>query len=267
MRYLICFLIPVLISCVYDRKANEHRAEEYTGKEFKALKSSLAQGWNTWDTRSVLTHALLPEGFALNLQIVSNRGDTLKNALFGRETYDYKEKVTPGPHTYDGSYTELASNWQGINIIVKSAAENNDFFLVIDPLSRSGVDSLLLNPAMLWNRAGDISLINVIAMTKEITKRGFIPNFGSARYISEDRSQPPVGSFVVKEIYRREVPKTINAIMGWQSTLYENYSAETGRGDDAGMSDKFYHWGALLGFIDIIDQGHLPLPNTTLHDN
>jgi len=40
--------------------------------------------------------------------------------------------------------------------------------------------------------------------------------------------------------------------------VYENYSAETGRGDDAGMSDKFYHWGALLGFIGIIDEGYLP---------
>jgi len=46
--------------------------------------------------------------------------------------------------------------------------------------------------------------------------------------------------------------------------VYENYSSETGRGDDAGMSDKFYHWGALLGFIGIIDEGYVPSPQLPL---
>ena len=34
---------------------------------YQALQDSLAQGWNTWNTRSVLSHVLLPEGIALNL--------------------------------------------------------------------------------------------------------------------------------------------------------------------------------------------------------
>ncbi|HVT83943.1 MAG TPA: trehalase family glycosidase, partial [Chitinophagaceae bacterium] len=41
--------------------------------------------------------------------------------------------------------------------------------------------------------------------------------------------------------------------------VYENYSADTGRGDDDAekWSDPFYHWGALLGFIDIIEKGYI----------
>ena len=35
--------------------------------EYAELKSQLARGWNTWNTRSVLSHVLLPEGFAVNL--------------------------------------------------------------------------------------------------------------------------------------------------------------------------------------------------------
>jgi hypothetical protein len=35
--------------------------------EYLAIKQRLARGWNTWNTRSVLAHTLLPEGFALNL--------------------------------------------------------------------------------------------------------------------------------------------------------------------------------------------------------
>ncbi len=49
--------------------------------------------------------------------------------------------------------------------------------------------------------------------------------------------------------------------------VYENYNAETGRGDDAGMSDKFYHWGALLGFIGIIDEGYVPSPQVPIMNN
>jgi neutral trehalase len=42
--------------------------------------------------------------------------------------------------------------------------------------------------------------------------------------------------------------------------VYENYNSETGQGNDAGMSDKFYHWGALLGFIGLIEEGHIASP-------
>ena len=57
------------------------------------------------------------------------------------------------------------------------------------------------------------------------------------------------------------VEKSKNLLLrSWieENHIYENYNAETGRGDDAGMSDKFYHWCALLGFIGIIDEGYVP---------
>jgi hypothetical protein len=38
--------------------------------------------------------------------------------------------------------------------------------------------------------------------------------------------------------------------------VFENYNADTGAGDDKENSDKFYHWGALLGFIGLIEQGY-----------
>ena len=48
--------------------------------------------------------------------------------------------------------------------------------------------------------------------------------------------------------------------------VYENYNAETGQGNDDSWSDSFYHWGALLGFIDIIDKGYMPSPQQPLKD-
>ena len=37
--------------------------------------------------------------------------------------------------------------------------------------------------------------------------------------------------------------------------VFENYNALTGEGDDVVRSDKFYHWGALLGYIALIENG------------
>ena len=36
--------------------------------------------------------------------------------------------------------------------------------------------------------------------------------------------------------------------------VHENYNAETGEGCDVESSDRFYHWGALLGLIGIIEE-------------
>jgi neutral trehalase len=43
----------------------------------------------------------------------------------------------------------------------------------------------------------------------------------------------------------------------WQSdrAIYENYNANTGAGNDVRSSDAYYHWGALLGVIEILEQG------------
>jgi hypothetical protein len=49
-----------------------------------------------------------------------------------------------------------------------------------------------------------------------------------------------------------------------ENHIYENYNAETGRGDDAGMSDKFYHWGGLLSLIGIMEEGYIPSPELPL---
>jgi putative isomerase len=36
--------------------------------------------------------------------------------------------------------------------------------------------------------------------------------------------------------------------------VHENYNAITGSGDDVTSSDRFYHWGALLGYVEYLEQ-------------
>jgi putative isomerase len=38
-------------------------------------------------------------------------------------------------------------------------------------------------------------------------------------------------------------------------SIFENYNSVTGQGDDVGSADAFYHWGALLSFLSILDAG------------
>jgi len=339
-RYIfpICFFFLFLTSCNSKNPQNTSTQNDYIGNELTELNNRLSKGWNTWYTGSVLTHVLLPECFIINFQLVSGQtGDTLKEALFGRDDYDSKENVIPGPHSYDGSYTELLAEWQDISIKVQSAAKDDQLYLLITPIRYSPGDELLIIPQMLWGRKGDITVnnglirantpsgdievtavggqfkttpenikaslrevialssdaskstedieeiindsktkflagipnykeakelhnamqtvlawntiydpinnrtitpvsrnwaapaggwvlfewdtyfasymlsldnkdlayANAIAITKEITDKGFVPNNTQPGHKSEDRSQPPVGSFVVKEIYRK----------------------------------------------------------------
>jgi putative isomerase len=44
--------------------------------------------------------------------------------------------------------------------------------------------------------------------------------------------------------------------------VHENYNAILGTGDDVKNSDRFYHWGALLGYIEYLQNLE---PNSTLH--
>jgi hypothetical protein len=39
-----------------------------------------------------------------------------------------------------------------------------------------------------------------------------------------------------------------------QGHVHENYNATSGTGDDVSNSDRFYHWGALLGFVEYLEQ-------------
>jgi len=87
-------------------------------KPYEALKKSIASGWNTWNTRSVLSHVLLPEGFAINLGLKEYRdSQVLREALIGRFGED-EEKVRPGPHADDGSSPRRVLEWQGIRGVV-----------------------------------------------------------------------------------------------------------------------------------------------------
>ena len=124
---------------------------------YSALKATLARGWNTWNTRSVLSHVLLPEAFAINLGIRHHlNGVYLKEGLFGKNGKD-EEHVRPGPHATDGSYTELSLEWQGVNLRVQSATEDDDLIVLVTPGGEHQAAPLVVvESGILWNRPGSL---------------------------------------------------------------------------------------------------------------
>jgi putative isomerase len=145
-------------------------------KEWHDLNTKLSRGWNTWNYRSVMSHVLLPECFSIDLSLKDRSGIVLETALIGRDHYDSKERVTAGPHAYDGSYTEIELDWHNIQIRVQSAALNNELFLLISPLSTSVGDSLLIKPRMLWGRTGEVKIDGntIIGQTPKSTIKVYV---------------------------------------------------------------------------------------------
>lgn len=132
--------------------------------QYKEVQSRLAQGWNTWDVNSVATHVLLPDGLAIHVGLQHNTtegGDAfLATALIGRQTPD-AEKVIPGLHSWDGSYTELRIAWKGHEWRLQSAHDDNDLVLLATPLTPAKrsllAPTIVFSADYLWNRSGSVS--------------------------------------------------------------------------------------------------------------
>lgn len=146
--------------------------------------------------------SLSPE---LAIKLVMQRADSLEN-----------EKIKYGKHreVYDAMQTVLA--W---NVIYEPTHRR-----VITPVSRiwnkwwGGYvlfcwDSYFAS-YMLAAENKELAYAMAAEITNEITPEGFVPNFGAAlNYSSRDRSQPPVGSMMVREIYRKYREKWFPALL------------------------------------------------------
>ena len=130
--------------------------------EYREIQKGLATGWNTWNTRSVLSHVLLPEGFALNLAFKQHYWldeKYLAEALIGRSG-EGAEQITPGPHTYSGSYTKLTLAWEELEATIESGTEGEDLVILVTPHREPGSPvKLIVESGMLWNLPGQLTKV------------------------------------------------------------------------------------------------------------
>ncbi len=138
-----------------DRHA-EYDSEVGDAPEYRAIQDRLARGWNTWDSRSVLRHVLLPEGLAIDLALKRHdwlEEDHLETALIGRSAED-AEVIRPGIHALDGSYSRLDLEWKGLSLTVEAGSEDGDLFLAVTPGETESFFELVVGVGMVWNGEG-----------------------------------------------------------------------------------------------------------------
>ncbi len=123
--------------------------------DYAELKERLSAGWNTWNTRSVLSHVMLPECFAVNFALKDySDGSYLKEAFIGKHG-DADARVRPGIRTYDGTYTDLTLTWKSITLRIESATCEGDLVALVTPQQIGcKAPALVVEPGVLWNRAG-----------------------------------------------------------------------------------------------------------------
>jgi len=130
--------------------------------EYSAVQARLARGWNSWDVHSVTAQVLLPEGFTLRVGLVHNTtldSDLfLRDALIGRigRPGEPLEEIAPGPHTWDGTYSELRLKWLGHELLLQTAHDGTDLVMLATPgAPAAGLPpTLVFSAGVLWNRPG-----------------------------------------------------------------------------------------------------------------
>jgi hypothetical protein len=125
-------------------------------QQYEEVQKRLARGWNTWDVHSVATQVLLPEGLAIHVGLKHNAGEWgdafLGDALIGSQEPG-APVVTPGPHSWDGSYTRADFEWKGHKWRVESAHDGDDLVMLVTPLeSKSAMPpTVVFSVGFEWN--------------------------------------------------------------------------------------------------------------------
>jgi putative isomerase len=190
---------PEVTTLQKSRWAEQKTAPSRMSPNYQKVQERLAQGWNTWDVHSVMTHVLLPAGLAIHVGLKHNTtlwGDAfLSDALIGRMGQG-AEEIFPGAHAWHGSYTDLRGSWKGHRWEVQSAHDGKDLVLLVQPLESKPLSALpptvIFSVDFLWNRPGTFERHDDHIAANSLA--GAIPIYctcGSA----ETRRDSPLGHF------------------------------------------------------------------------
>jgi putative isomerase len=197
-------------------------------EKYRQLQQRLAQGWNTWDVNSVTTHVLLPEGLAIHVGLKHNSTEFgeafLGDELIGR-LEPGSEKIVPGPHSWDGSYTDLSVSWKGHSWRLQSGRDGSDLVLLVSPLSLPSKPISVLPPTIvisvnfLWNRPG-----TALKHTNSIETRGasgLVPVYCTCADLQDTRGQEYLDIPVSGPYFAVDLTQPVGVSTGKRRTLSE----------------------------------------------
>lgn len=156
-KTVLLLLTALLFAACGNDTASRRTAARTPGQEYDRMQRGIARGWNTWDTRSVLTHVLLPAGAAIDLNLSDPAGNRVNTFQIG-DRRPGAPVLRPGAHTYDGAYTDIEVEWHRLRLRVQSAADERKNVILVTPLegnARGG--KLIVSLKSLWQRCNTIT--------------------------------------------------------------------------------------------------------------
>ncbi len=175
-------------------------------------------------SRTVRVHTTLPDFFEPNVETMSPYLTIALTETLGISSGE-KRSVEAITAIIDRRRTEHAKSRERFGELAESY-DAMQSCMAWDTIYEPKKDRMVTPVSRLWNRnwggyvlfcwdtyfgamiaapdCKELAYSNAIEVTREKTDRGFVPNYaGDAEFKSEDRSQPPVGSLAVREIYRK----------------------------------------------------------------
>ena len=125
---------------------------------YQKIKKKQIQGWNTWNSRNVLSFILMPQAISVSLGFKDyKKGSFLKETLIGRME-EGAEEVVPIAHAYDGSYIALNLKWSEMEFIIQMACIEKDMVLSIESIVvNKKAPLLVVDMGILWGREGYVT--------------------------------------------------------------------------------------------------------------
>jgi putative isomerase len=263
-RINFCLAVLHLLPVAAKPQRPPETTQRIESSDYARLQQRLSRGWNTWDVQSVTTQVLLPQGLAVRIGFLDKHRLTgesfLSTALIGK--LDPKaEQVFPGPHAFDGSYTELKLTWKGRSFRVQSATDLDDLVLLVTPLSPASTVGPLPMTAVfslsfLWNRPGSVrKLPDRIEANTGTTRTSFFLN----RLQTTAFDAPVVGPYLAVDLDRPVAlssgrPRSLTqvaAILARQRSAYERTNQKAGQA--ASIAEAIQ---TVLGWDTIYDPEH-----------
>lgn len=150
--FLCFFSYPLWASQNVTSEKSVNRTKQ--PNDYLQLTEKLKKGWNTWDTRNVLSQVYMPDGFAITLDINIGNMKIPGQKLGSAE--ENSVEITPGSHSYDGSYTDLTVKLRDRNIRVQTVAKDKNIVILVSNNKPDDSTIITIVPEMKWNSQGNI---------------------------------------------------------------------------------------------------------------
>jgi putative isomerase len=167
----------ILCTAMLHSIASAEHASDGHSPQYNAVQQQLMSVWNTFNLLNLSSQVILPEGMAVNVGFYREKPkNMIRAATMGQPG------ISPGPRSYDGSYTELVMQTSTFNVTIQSASLGDSLVELVTPLDPTDTTAnVIVFGEVLFDRDGMIELNDQGLLGTFSTRT--IPVYGTAPYV------------------------------------------------------------------------------------